>query len=183
VAHGIRCLLVADEGVLWVLHRLRTTGLLPADLRLKVSVLAGPANPAAFQVLAALGADSINVPSDLTVSQLADLRAAGSTTIDFYVEAPDDLGGIVRLYDSSELIRVAAPIYLKFGLRNAPGIYPFGRHLAATAIAMAEERVRRARLALDIVEAAGLGGAISPPGSERLRAAPRFDLAHPVGDS
>jgi hypothetical protein len=174
VAHGLRCLLVADEGVLWSLHRLRAKGELPADLRLKVSVLAGPANPASFQVLAALGADSINVPSDLSMSQLGDLRASGVTAIDFYIEAPDDLGGTIRLYDSPELVRVAAPIYLKFGLRNAPNIYPSGRHLIGTAVAMAEERVRRARLALDVLQDAGLVELASPPGSEHLPASPRF---------
>jgi len=30
----------------------------------------------------------------------------------------------VRLYEIPEIIRVAAPVYIKFGLRNAPNIYP-----------------------------------------------------------
>ncbi|HEV7627115.1 MAG TPA: hypothetical protein VGO89_11495, partial [Streptomyces sp.] len=38
---GVRCLLVADEGVLWVLHQLRARGELPAETTLKVSALIG----------------------------------------------------------------------------------------------------------------------------------------------
>ena len=125
----MRNVLVADEGVLWAAHQLREAGELPADMRFKVSVLTGPTNPAALRVWAGLGADSINVPSDLSVSQIAELRAASDAALDLYVESPDDVGGFVRLYDTAELIRVAAPVYIKFGLRNAPGIYPVGRHL------------------------------------------------------
>ena len=110
-------------------------GDLPADMRFKISVLIGPVNPVSFRVIAALGADSINVHSDLTVAQLAEIRAASSAALDMYVESPDDIGGFVRLYEAAALIRVAAPIYLKFGLRNAPGIYPFGEHLRDVAAA------------------------------------------------
>ena len=53
--------------------------------------------------------------------------------IDFYVEAPDNIGGFIRYYEIPELIRVAAPIYLKFGLRNSPDIYPCGTHIENTA--------------------------------------------------
>jgi len=157
---GIRNVLVADEGVLWAGHQLRSSGVLPADFRFKISVLVGPVNPMSFRVIAGLGGDSINVPSDLTIGQLGELRAASPAAMDMYVEAPDDMGGVVRLYDVPELIRVAAPIYVKFGLRNAPSIYPAGRHLLETAIATGRERVRRARLALDIMERSG--GAPAP---------------------
>ena len=172
---GVRNVLVADEGVLWAAHQLRDAGELPADMRFKVSVLTGPTNPAALRVWAGLGADSINVPSDLSVSQIAELRAASDAALDLYVESPDDVGGFVRLYDTAELIRVAAPVYIKFGLRNAPGIYPVGRHLQAAAADTGRERVRRARLALDIVERAG-GASLpmSPVGSPALPVPERF---------
>jgi len=174
---GIRNVLVADEGVLWAAHRLRAMGELPADLRFKISVLVGPVNPMSLQVTAGLGGDSINVPSDLTLEHLAEMRATSSAAIDMYVEAPDDIGGFVRLYDAAELIRVAAPIYLKFGLRSAPSIYPVGRHLVEVAVATGRERVRRARLALDII--GRLGGPplpMSPLGDPTLPAPPRFKL-------
>jgi hypothetical protein len=175
---GVRNVLVADEGVLWAAHRLRARGELPSDFRFKVSVLIGPANPEAFRVMAALGADSINVPSDLTVAQLADIRAASPAAIDMYVESPDDIGGFVRFYDAPELIRVAAPVYLKFGLRNAPGIYPVGAHLREVAIATSRERVRRARLTLDLLKRAGGPPlSMSPVGDATLPVPPRFELA------
>ena len=71
--------------------------------------------------------------------------------IDFYVEAPDDFGGTVRHYEIPELVRIAAPIYLKFGLRNAPGIYPAGQHLESAVLALSRERVRRAAIGLAIL--------------------------------
>jgi hypothetical protein len=172
---GVRNVLVADEGVLWALNEQRVAGDLPADMRFKISVLIGPVNPVSFRVIAALGADSINVHSDLTVAQLAEIRAASSAALDMYVESPDDIGGFVRLYEAAALIRVAAPIYLKFGLRNAPGIYPFGEHLRDVAAATGRERVRRARLTLDILERGG--GAplpMSPLGDPSLPVPERF---------
>lgn len=152
---GIRNVLVADEGLLWLLHEARSNGQLPAEMRFKISVLIGPVNPYGFRVMAALGGDSINVPSDLSLAQCAEIRAASNAALDMYVEAPDDIGGFVRLYEASEMIRIAAPIYLKFGLRNAPPLYPAGQHLKQVAISSARERVRRARLTLDIIERSG----------------------------
>jgi Peptidase family U32 len=95
-------------------------------MQAKVSVMLPAANPAAALVLAKLGASTLNVPTDLTLAQLAAIRAAVDLPLDVYVEAPDELGGFVRLHEIPELIRVAAPIYLKFGLRNAPAVYPAG---------------------------------------------------------
>ncbi|MFN2538060.1 MAG: hypothetical protein ABR549_07895 [Mycobacteriales bacterium] len=174
---GIRNLLVADEGVLWELHQQRLSGALPSDMRFKVSVLIGPVNPFGYRVMAGLGGDSINVPSDLTIAQCAEIREASTAALDMYLEAPDDIGGFVRLYDAAELIRVAAPLYLKLGLRNAPPVYPAGQHLLATAVNMGRERVRRARLTLDLLDRAGGAplpmsplGDPSLPVPERLRA-------------
>jgi hypothetical protein len=159
---GVRCLLVADEGVLWALHELRTQGALPADLTLKVSALSAPLNPASFALVERIGADSVNVHSDLTVTQIAELRAGGAAAIDLYVESPDDLGGFVRHHEAPELVRVGAPVYLKFGLRNAPPLYPVGGHLAAVAEATARERVRRAAICLELMARSGADLAASP---------------------
>ena len=172
---GVRNVLVADEGVLWAVHQLRASGELPTDMRFKVSVLTGPTNPAALRVWAGIGADSVNVPSDLSVAQIAELRAASDVALDLYVESPDDVGGFVRLYDTAELIRVAAPVYVKFGLRNAPGIYPVGQHLRGAAADTGRARVGRARLALDIVERGGGAPlAMSPIGAPALPVPERF---------
>ena len=148
---GIRSVLVADVGQLMTLGRMKTSGDLPADFVLKVSVTLAAANPATARVLEDLGATSINLPVDLSLPQIAAIRQAIDAAIDFYVEAPDDFGGTVRHYEIPELVRVGAPIYMKFGLRNAPGLYPSGQHLEATVLALSRERVRRAAIGLALL--------------------------------
>ena len=64
---------------------------------------------------------------------------------------PDDQGGFVRFYEVPALIRAAAPLYVKLGIRNAPNIYPAGLHLQDTAIRLGRERVRRAELVLRLL--------------------------------
>ncbi|MEU9749439.1 hypothetical protein [Streptomyces niveus] len=174
---GVRCLLVADEGVLWSLHRLRTRGVLPADTTLKVSALIGPVNPASYAVYERLGADSLNIPSDLALAHFTEIRRASRAPMDLYIEAPDDLGGYVRMYEAAQLIRRGAPLYLKFGLAKAPGIYPYGRHLRDLTLATARERVRRGRLVLDLLARHGADGGMSPLGSRLPGPLNRFPLS------
>jgi hypothetical protein len=148
---GLRWVLVADVGLLWVLAKLRVSGDLPEDLRLKVSISLPIANPATARHLEDLGADSLNLPVDLSLGQIAGIRAAVSVPLDLYVEAADDFGATVRHYETSELVRVAAPVHLKFTVRNAPGLYPSGGHLEPLAVSTARERVRRAALGLELL--------------------------------
>jgi hypothetical protein len=148
---GLRSVLVSDLGVLQAVARMRSTGELPVDLIIKTSVMMAPANPPAARILEFLGANTINIPSDLTIPQIAAIRASIDAPIDFYVEAPDNIGGFIRYYEIPELIRVASPIYLKFGLRNAPDVYPSGTHIENTVVALARERVRRAELACEMI--------------------------------
>lgn len=150
-ALGIRSVLVADEGLIWVLDEIRKAGELPSDLVLKISVMMGAANPASIRLMERLGANTYNVPTDLTLAQIAAIRAAVRIPLDVYVEAPDDMGGFIRHYEIPELVRVASPVYIKFGLRNAPNLYPSGTHLESTAIALTRERVRRARIGVDLL--------------------------------
>jgi hypothetical protein len=166
--HGVRSVLLADIGALYAFSRLRADGVLPADMQAKVSVMLPIANAATATVLAELGASTLNLPPDLSLAQIAAIRAAVDLPIDFYVEAPDTLGGFVRLHEIPELIRVAAPVYVKFGLRNAPDIYPSGTHIEATAIALSRERVRRARLGLELLERSGYDAARSELGAAGL---------------
>ncbi len=148
---GIRSILVSDLGNLMVMGEAKKRGDLPSDLIIKTSVMMAPCNPASARLLEDIGATTINIPSDLTIPQIAGIRAAIDAPIDFYVEAPDNIGGFLRYYEIPELIRVAAPIYLKFGLRNSPDIYPCGTHIENTAIALTRERMRRAEMALGFI--------------------------------
>src|SRR3989442_254319 len=151
-AYGIRSVLIQDLGVLSMFAAMRAAGELPADMQAKVSVMLPVANPASARVIADLGASTINLPTDLTLAQIASIRAAIDVPLDIYVECPDNLGGFVRFYEIADIVRVAAPVYLKFGLRGTTDPYPAGSHLEATLIALSRERVRRARLGLDQLE-------------------------------
>jgi hypothetical protein len=166
--HGVRSVLLADVGALYAFSALRTAGILPQDMKAKVSVMLPIANAATAKVLAELGASTLNLPPDLSLAQIAAIRAAVDLPIDFYVEAPDTLGGFVRLHEIPELIRVAAPVYVKFGLRNAPDIYPSGSHIEGTAVALSRERVRRARLGLELLERSGYEAGRSDLGAADL---------------
>jgi hypothetical protein len=149
---GLRSVLVSDIGQLWVLGRMRESGQLPADLEFKASVSFPTANPATARLLEDLGVTTINTPIDLTLAQTAAIRAAVDVPLDVYVEGADDFGGAVRYYEIPGLVRVAAPVYLKFTVRNAPGIYPSGQHLTEVAVATARERVRRAAIGLAMLD-------------------------------
>ena len=151
VALGIRSFLVADLGVLATLGQMKRDGALPQTVVLKTSVLLPCANPATARTLQELGATTINVATDLSAADLGGLRAACSAPLDVYVEVPDDQGGFVRFYEVPDLIRAAAPLYVKLGLRNAPNIYPSGLHLEDTAVKLGRERVRRAELVLRLL--------------------------------
>jgi Peptidase family U32 len=166
--HGVRSVLIADVGALYAFSRLRAEAVIPTDMQAKVSVMLPVANAATATVLADLGASTLNLPPDLTLAQVSAIRAAVDLPIDFYVEAPETLGGFVRLHEIPELIRVAAPVYVKFGLRNAAEIYPSGGHVETTAIALSRERVRRARLGLELLERSGLEVVCSEVGAAGL---------------
>jgi hypothetical protein len=167
-AHGIRSVLIADIGLLSVFAAMRAAGELPGDMQAKISVMLPVANPAAARVLADLGASTLNLPTDLTLAQIAAIRAAVDVPLDLYVEAPDNIGGFVRLHDIPELIRIASPVYVKFGLRNAPDVYPAGSHLEATTVALSRERVRRARLGLELLARSGYEPTMSEVGAAGL---------------
>jgi Peptidase family U32 len=148
---GVRSILVADTGQLWVLGRMKRAGDLPADLEIKVSISLPVTNPATARLLEELGATTLNLPVDLSLAQIAAIRRAVELPLDVYVEGADDFGGPVRYYEIPELVRVAAPVHLKFTVRNAPGLYPSGEHLAGLAVASARERVRRAAIGIALL--------------------------------
>jgi peptidase U32-like protein len=166
--HGIRGFLIADPGLLQMVTRLQAAGQFPASIVWKVSAVLAPSNPLSFRLLEQLGASTINVPSDLTLGQIAEMRAVSSLPIDLYVETPDAMGGVVRSHEAAELIRVAAPMYVKFGLRNSRPLYPSGAHLVDEAMAIAREKVHRAAVALEWIARSGVKLTQSLPGAAGL---------------
>jgi hypothetical protein len=152
---GVRGALVADEGLLLLTKEMKKQGLIAPDFVVKVSVQMMAANPVSIKLMEDLGADTYNVPTGLTLPKLASIRPAIDIPIDLYVEAPDGFGGFIRHYEIAEFIRILSPVYIKFGLRNHPDVYPSGTHLEQVNIGLCRERVRRAYLGLSLLKQYG----------------------------
>ena len=168
VEAGIRGFLIADTGLLELLKTMVDAGELPASIVWKVSAVLAPSNPVTFRQLIALGGTTINVPSDITLEELAEIRTLSDAPIDLYLEAPDAMGGVVRGHELGEIASTSAPLYAKFGLRNARAVYPAGLHLNADVVANVREKVRRAQLALEWLDISSFDLTISKPGAEGI---------------
>ncbi len=165
---GIRSILPADLGLIWVINEMKKKGELPKNLVIKSSVTLPAANPATARLFEQAGVSTLNIPTDLAPAQIGAIRQAVNIPIDLYIEVPDNFGGFIRYYEMPQIIQVAAPNYFKFGLRNAPDIYPSGGHIEDLAARMGRERVRRARIALDLLEQYAPQAKMSPLGSKDL---------------
>ena len=177
---GIRSFLIPDIGLLALVNELQRAGELPSTIVWKVSVMLAPSNPLALRELERVGASTVNVPSDMSVDTLREMRAATALPIDLYVESPDSLGGVVRGDELGDLVRAAAPLYAKFGLRNSRPIYPSGLHLLDEARAIAREKVHRAAAALEWCNRLSPGLVQSAPEAEGL-GIPQPETAGSVG--
>ncbi len=165
-AAGVDGVLVADLGLLALAGQLVLDGRLAA-LKLKSAAAIAPRNAATAALYARLGATSINTASSSTIEDLAAMRAAigPDVSLDVYVESPDGLGGGMRYREVARIVRELAPVSLKFGLRNAPTLYPYGVHLEPVAENTIREKVRRAQIALARL-AEGEPSAFMVPGRE-----------------
>jgi hypothetical protein len=165
---GIRGFLIADTGLMEVLSKMVTAGELPTSIVWKISAVLAPSNPVTFRQLVALGGTTVNVPSDITMTELAEIRTLSEAPIDLYLESPDSMGGVVRGHELGEIATVAAPLYAKFGLRNARPVYPAGGHLTGDVVGNVREKVRRAQIALEWLDVSALDLTISKPGAEGI---------------
>lgn len=166
--HGVRSVLIADIGLLAAFGRLRLGGHLPSDMQAKVSAMLPISNSATAEVLVSLGADTLNVQPDLPLQDIVAIRSVVDVPIDMYIEAPDNLGGFLRYHELAALVQYAAPIYLKFGLRNGPDVYPAGTHLEQVTTSLSIERVRRAKLGIEALERDGIRLETSARGAKGL---------------
>ncbi len=165
---GIRGFLIADTGLMQVLHSMVQAKELPETIVWKMSAVLAPSNPVAFKQLIDLGGSTVNVPSDMSLSELSEIRSMSNAPIDLYLEAPDTLGGMVRGHELAEIALVASPLYAKFGLRNARAVYPAGQQVMTEVVSNVREKVRRAAIALEWLEDSGMELAISKPGAEGI---------------
>lgn len=165
---GIRGILIADLGLLQVLNEARTAGKIPTNVIFKVSVMKAPSNPATLKLLESIGGDTFNLPTDLTLNELHEMRSVTNLPIDLYLEAPDNLAGVVRGNEVADLIAAASPLYVKFGLRNSRSLYPSGLHIENDAIAIAREKVHRAAISMEFLKRDGRNFVQSLAGAKGL---------------
>jgi hypothetical protein len=111
---GHRGFLVYDEGVLFILNKMRAEGLIPAETIFKFSVFGGYCSAAGAKVIESMGANSMNPISDVSLPILGSIRQAANLPLDVYVIIVDSFGGMFRAYEAPEIARVASPCYFKF---------------------------------------------------------------------
>jgi hypothetical protein len=143
---GIRGILVYDEGLLWVLNKMRQEGELPKKTKFKVSAHCGHGNPASAKLLEEIGANSFNPVRDLQISMMADIRRSINISLDLHMENPKSSGGFIRHYEAPEIIRAASPVYLKTGGAVA------AHHGWDTTKSQATERVRQVFLVQSMID-------------------------------
>lgn len=165
---GIRGALIADEGLLLLTKKLKEKSILPKEFVVKCSVQMMASNPVSVRLMQELGAGTYNVPTALTLPKLAAIRQAVDIPLDLYVEVPDNFGGFIRHYEIPEFIRILSPVYIKFGLRNHPDVYPSGKQWEATNISLCQERVHRAALGMQMVQRYCPGAVTSAVGAADL---------------
>lgn len=165
---GIRGFLIGDLGLLTELVDRQQSGDLPASISWKISAALAVANGAMARLVTELGATTINIPADLPAEIVGELRRSTPLPLDLYLEGSDGMGGTVRIAEAVELLDVGAPMYLKFGLRNATPVYPSGVHRVESASLQAREKVRRAAIALEWMDHFGSSFVQSAPGAAGL---------------
>ncbi|MEN8210348.1 MAG: hypothetical protein ABFR31_01405 [Thermodesulfobacteriota bacterium] len=111
---GFRGFLVYDEGVLFILNKMREEGLIPAETIFKFSVFGGYCNAAGAKVVESMGANSLNPISDVSRPILSSIRKAINIPLDVYTIVPNSFGGNFRAYETPEIAKVASPCYFKY---------------------------------------------------------------------
>jgi hypothetical protein len=111
---GHRGFLVYDEGVLYLLTRMRAEGLIPQETIFKFSVFGGHCSAAGAKLVASMGVNSMNPASDVSLPILGSIRKAVNIPLDVYIIIVDSFGGMFRAYEAPEIARIASPCYFKF---------------------------------------------------------------------
>lgn len=112
---GVRGIVVYDEGLLWVLGKMRSAGELPENVHFKVSAHCGHGNPASAKLLEEIGADSFNPVRDLQIPMISSIRQAVNISIDLHMENPKSSGGFIRHYEAPEIVKLHLQFTSKLG--------------------------------------------------------------------
>lgn len=149
---GHRGFLVYDEGVLLIINKMRTEGLIPAETIFKFSVFGGYCSAAGAKVLESMGANSMNPISDVSLPILGSIRQAVDIPLDVYVIIVDAFGGMFRAYETPEIARVASPCYFKFEPGTSEGDIYKPWMTEDFHVNLIQEKVKIASIVMEIME-------------------------------
>ncbi len=159
---GVRGIVVYDEGLLWVLNKMREEKELSSKVHFKVSAHCGHGNPASAMLLEKIGANSFNPVRDLQIPMLASIREAIEIPLDIHMENPKSSGGFIRHYEAPEIIKKACPVYLKTGGAVA------AHHGYDTSSKEAGERAKQVLLVQSMIKRFYPDAVITPRGVDGL---------------
>ena len=159
---GVRGILVYDEGLLYILSKMRQNGELPNNIHFKLSAHAGCSNPASAKLFESIGLNSLNPVRDLQIPMLASIRKTINIPIDIHTENPKSTGGFIRHYEVPDMIKVASPVYLKTGGSIAK------HHTWDTTNSEAKLRIKQVILVQNVIDRYCPDAKPSPKGSKDL---------------
>ena len=112
---GCKSFLLYDEGLMWLVDKMRNENLLSENIKFKISAHCGHGNPCSAKLLETIGANSINPVRDIQLQMLSAIRQSIDIPLDIHTENPSSSGGFIRHYEVPDIIRIASPVYLKTG--------------------------------------------------------------------
>ena len=112
---GCKSFLIYDEGLMWLLDKMRNENLLSTNIKFKISAHCGHGNPCSARLLESIGANSLNPVRDIQLQMLSAIRQSIDIPLDIHTENPASSGGFIRHYEVPDIIRIASPVYLKTG--------------------------------------------------------------------
>ncbi len=149
---GHRGFLVYDEGVLFILNKMRAEGVIPPETIFKFSVFGGYCSGAGAMVVESMGVNSLNPISDVSLPILGSIRQTVDIPLDVYIIIVDSFGGMYRAYEAAEIARVASPCYFKFEPGTSEGdIYKPWMSEAFHA-GLVREKVKSASIVMELME-------------------------------
>jgi hypothetical protein len=165
---GFRGFLVYDEGVLFILNKMREQGLIPKETIFKFSVFGGYCSAAGAKVIESMGANSLNPISDVSRPILSSIRKAVDIPLDIYTIIVNSFGGNFRGYECPEIAKVASPCYFKFEPGTAEGDIYMPWITEEWHAGFIKEKVKIASIVMELMERHAPEMKTSPKGARDL---------------
>ena len=165
---GFRGFLVYDEGVLFILNKMREQGLIPKETIFKFSVFGGYCSAAGAKVIESMGANSMNPISDVSRPILSSIRQAVDIPLDIYTIIVNSFGGNFRGYECPEIAKVASPCYFKFEPGTSEGDIYMPWITEEWHAGFIKEKVKIASIVMELMERHAPEMKTSPKGAQDL---------------